>query len=138
MTTDGNFVKDECWDTLQYGRSFNYKKKYKVYQSEQIPGFVCLYDTDTDTKEIYRYKNNRLQDGAYREIFSSGDSSYGTMIFAKSDKTGEEKWKHRLFKYASGKIYYQEKIIVLGQGKGWRLTTRYNFNPNNLKWEKTK
>ena len=108
----------------------------KVYETDQVPGFVCLYDTDTKSKEIYRYKNNRLQDGINRNIFSSGNSCYGTIILAKSGKTGEESRTYRLVKYANGNIEYQEQIIVLGQDKSWRLLTNYKFNPSNLGWEK--
>ncbi len=107
-----------------------------MYQSEEVPGFVRLYNTDTKLKEIYRYKMNRLQDGSFRAIFSNGDSIYGTRIFDKIDKTGEENRQYRLYKYANGNIEYDEYIWVNGQDKGWRFFTRYEFNPYNLAWEK--
>ncbi len=122
--------------TLQYGGSYDQKKNLKVYQSEEVPGFVHLYDTDTKTKQIFRYKNNKLQDGSFRVMFSNGDSCYGTKIFGKSTKDGEEHRQYHLFKYANGDIEYEEKIFVKGQDKGWRLLTKYKFNPNNLGWEK--
>jgi len=136
-TTDGNFVKDECWDTLVYGGSYNDKKNNKVYQSEEVPGFVHIYNTDTKKKEIFRYKNNKLQDGSFRAIFSSGDSDYGTRIFDKSSKNGEER-VYRLYKFANGDIEYEEQILVVGQDKGWRQLTEYKFNPSNLGWKKVK
>ena len=105
-----------------------------MYETDQVPGFVCLYDTDTKDKEIYRYKNNRLQDGSFRAIFSSGATCYGTRIFSKSTKTGEESRTYRLVKYANGNIEYQEQIYVIG--KEWKFLTRFSFNPNNLAWEK--
>ena len=108
----------------------------KVYQSEQAPGFVRLYHTDTKSKEIYRYKNSKLKDGIFRVIFSSGDSIYGTKIFDKSNTNGEENRLYGLYKNANGNIEYKEKIIVIGQDIAWRLLTEYKFNPNNLAWEK--
>ena len=108
----------------------------KVYETDQVPGFVCLYDTDTKDKEIYRYKNNRLQDGSFRAIFSSGATCYGTRIFSKSD--GEESRQYRLYKYADGNIEYDEQILVIGQDNTWRTLTRYIFHPNNLAWKKAK
>ena len=116
--------------------SYDKRKNYKVYQSEEVPGFVRLYDTDAKLKEICRYINNRLQDGSYRVIFSNGNSCYGTRIFDKSNKTGEVNREYGLFKYANGNIEYDEQIYVIGQDKTWRYLTKYKFNPNNLGWEK--
>ncbi len=137
--TEENRVKYEDWDTLQYGWSFLSlfftDKDIKVYETEQVPGFVRLYDTRRKSKEIYRYKNNRLQDGIFRFIYSNGDSIYGTRTFAKSNKNGEEERDYRLFKYANGNIEYQEKIII-DQDLEWIILNKYEFNPNNLAWEK--
>ncbi len=108
-----------------------------MYQTDQVPGFVRLYDTDTKSKEIFKYHNNRLQDGSFRAIFPSGATYYGTRIFAKSNKTGEENRQYRLLKYANVNIAYEEQIWVIGQDKTWRLLTTYEFNPNNLAWEKS-
>ncbi len=121
---------------MVFGESYDLKKDYKVYQTEKVPEFVCIYNTDTKSKEIYRYKNNKLQDGSYRVIYSNRDSVYGTKIFPKSDKNGEENRQYRLVKYADGYIEYQEQIYVIGQDKGWRLLTKYKFNTNKLGWEK--
>ncbi len=88
-TTEQNFVKDECLATLRYGESYDDKKNIKVYQTEQVPGFVLLYYTN-ETETIHRYKNDKLQAGIFRAILSNGDSSYGTEIFDKSLNNGEE------------------------------------------------
>ncbi len=121
---------------MVYGGLYDFKKNVKVYQSKEVPGFVCLYHTDTKKKEIYRYKNNKLQDGIFRSMFSSGVECYETRIFAKKDENGEENRTHRLVKYISGNIWYDEQIRVIGQDKGWRSLNKYKFQPNTLRWEK--
>ncbi len=123
------------WLTLKYGGSYDYKKNKKVYQSEKLPGFVCLYDTDTKLKSIFRY-NQKVQDGSYRIIYSNGNSTYGIIIFSKSPNNGEDNRQYRLHKYASGDIEYDEKIWVNGQDNGWRELTTYKFNPRKLEWRK--
>ncbi len=108
----------------------------KVYETEQVPGFVRLYSTYDEMKMISRYKNDKLQDGIYREIFSNGDSDYGTQIFSKSLNNGEENRIYHLYKYADGNIEYVEKIWIEGLDEDWRILTHYRFTPNNLGWEK--
>ncbi len=99
-----------------------------------MPGFVRLYDTYDETEMIHRYKNDKLQDGIYREILPNGDSSYGTQIFAKSHD-GEETSLFHLYKNTGGNIDYLEQILVFGQDETWRTLTHYRFNPKNLGWE---
>ena len=108
-----------------------------MYQTEQVPGFARLYNTDTKQESIYRYEDNKLQDGGYRTKFDNGDSCFGQHTFAKSLDDGEENREYRLYKYAaSGNIEYDEQIWVIGQDKGWRFLTKYTFNPDKLEWNK--
>ena len=114
---------------MKVRRNTRYIKKSK-YQ-----GLYAYIHTGRKTNNTFRYKNNKLQDGIYRNIFSNRDSCYGTRIFAKSEKTGKEERTYCLFKYAGGDIYYMSLISVKGQDKQWRFLTRYAFNPNNLGWK---
>ncbi len=119
---------------MKYGGSNKYVKKGKVYQSKEVPEFVRF--DDTTTKSIHRYEDERLQNGIYRYIDSTKIVEYGTIIFAKEGKNGEEEMPYLLKKYPSGEIEYQEDISILGQGKGWRTLTKYKFIPQKLDWEK--
>ena len=122
---------------MQYGGSHSNKKNIKVYQTQQVPGFTRLSDTDAKQEYIYRYEDNKLQDGGFRSIFNSGSSCFGKRKFAKSPDDGEEDRLYRLYKYAaSGNIEYEEKIWVNGQDKAWRNLTKYKFNPDKLEWNK--
>ena len=103
-----------------------------MYQTEQVPGFTRLYDIDTKAEEIFRFKENKLQDGGFRSIFNSGSSCFGQRKFSKSGDDGEEDRTYRLCKYADGDIEYEEH----GQDKRWRILTKYKFNPDKLEWNK--
>ncbi len=120
---------------MVFGKSYDNEEDIKVYQTEKVPGFVRLYDTDDEIEHIYRYKNDKLQDGISRFIFSN-ISSYGTQIFAKSANNDEEDRQYRFYKYADGTIEYTEQIMVLGQDEDYRTQTNYRFNPHKLEWEK--
>ena len=128
--TDKNFVKEECQDTLQYGRSYANKKKMKVYQTKQVQGFVRLSNNDGcfSTEEIFRFKDNKLQDGGFKRMkFSSGTTCFGFKIFSKSPDDGEEIREYCLLRFGRN-IEYWEKIL------GIRET--YTFNPDKLEWNK--
>ncbi len=99
-----------------------------------MPGFVLFYRTD-ETETIHRYKDDKLQAGSFRFILSNGDSCFGTRIFSKSLKAGEEDKKYSLYKNADGNIHYFEEILVIGQDKEWRNLTIHKFNPQELDWE---
>ena len=124
---------------MEYGGSPTNKKNIKVYQTKQVPAFARLYHTDTKAEEIYRYEDNKVEDGGYRAIFDDGDSCFGQRKFAKSQDDGEELMQYHLFKYADGDIEYEENIWVVGQDKKWRTLTAYKiytFNPDKLEWNK--
>ena len=107
-----------------------------MYQTKQVPGFTRIYNTDTKAETIYRYEDNKVQDGGYRAISNDGNSCLGQRKFGKSKDDGEEERLYGLFRYASGDIEYKEKIYVNGQDEGWRYLTRYTFNPDKLEWNK--
>ena len=125
----------ESFTVLQYGGSNWSKKNQKVYQTKQVPGFSRLYNTDTNLEEIYRYEDNKLQDGGFRAMFNGGHSCIGQRKFAKSRDDGEESREYRLLKYVDGDIEYKENIKV-GRDKGWKTLTEYKFNPDKLEWNK--
>ncbi len=81
-------------------------------------------------------KQMKCRDGIFRGKFVSGASCYGTRIFDNSGSNGEEEW--RLYKFANGDIIYQEKILVIGKDKDWRLVTKYKFEDTSLEWIKVK
>ena len=105
-----------------------------MYQTQQVPGFTRLSDTNTKADSIYTYEDNKLQDGGFRAKFNSGSSSFGQCRLAKS-KGGEKRY-YRLFKSASGNIQYQECIEVFVPDKGWTFHNKHTFNPDKLEWNK--
>ena len=107
---------------------------FKVYVTDQVPGFVRLCDTDQD-ELIHKYQDDRLQDGIYRVRYSKGGSCFGTQIFAKSLAKGEEDKIYRLYKYPNGVIEYHEHVYVYGQNEEWRYLSTYMFQPLNLEWK---
>ena len=108
----------------------------EVYQTEKFPEFVCLYNIDVKRESIYRFKNGRLQTGNFRSKWTDGDFCFGKRTFAKTSDNGEESRAYRFYKNPSGKIEYQERILVKGQDKEWRTLTKNTFNPDKLEWIK--
>ena len=105
-----------------------------------ISGFLLLHKTSDGSEHIYcgDHKTLLLKDGVFRSKFTNGSVCYGTRVIAKSVASGEEDKEWRLKKFADGDIHYQVKIWVEGQDKGWRIVTKYKFDPTSLEWTKLK
>ncbi len=123
ITKNGSTLGEILW--------FLNTAKVKLYKHKNSD-FVRIHELSNNYEYIHKYKDNLVQPGIFRDLFTSGDTSIGFKYFRREG--GVDQY-YRLYRHASGKISYIHKIV---RNNKWELITEYTFDENDLSWSKTK
>ena len=106
------------------------QEKGKVYKHEYSQ-FVRCHNLLDNQESIHRFRNNLVQPGICRYLFSNGITCIGNRCFPREGGIDQ---LYRLFRLPSGNIYYDHQIH---RNSKWDTITVFKFDHTNLSWKQT-